>query len=114
MLKVKKISEKQACDKYGVRNITVYHCGKYEVRASLREGDEKPWTIYSVYVTKGTDYVPSIYHHNDLNGEKLGYFEIQTTSYGALGVEQYELFLKNCKHAYEVTKALNEYFCKED
>ena len=115
MLKVKEIKTKRFADKYGTRKFTFYKCGRYEIRADLREGDEKAWTIYTVTGgTDSTDFVPRIYHNNDLNGESLGFFEIQTTSYGAIPVEQYEVFLKNCKHAYEVAKALNEYFCKEE
>ena len=116
MLKVKKVSEKRCVGFYGIRNVTTYKCGGYEIRADLREGDEKPWTIYTVNGGDlfARDFAPRIYHRSDINGESLGFFEIQTTSYGALPVEQYGELLKKCKHAYEVAKALNEYFCKED
>ena len=116
MLKVRKVGKDKRCvGFYGIRNLTFYKCGRYEIRAELREGDEKAWTIYTVNPReKDTYFVPRIYHHNDLNGKELGFFEIQTTSYGALDVEQYDVFLKNCEHAFKVAKALNEYFCKED
>ena len=52
-------------------------------------------------------------YHSDIYydvkwGESKGEFTAQTTSYGALNVEEYGKFLKGCQDTYEVIKTLNQ------
>lgn len=79
----------------------------YEDGTSRRSiGVTEPWD------KKG--YLPHIYHFDDCFGRKVSYFEIQTTSYGAIKTEDFEEFLAAQKMALDIVKILNKKFeCNE-
>ena len=55
-------------------------------------------------------YLPEIYYRGGwLHGEPAG-FEIQTTTYGALGMGEFKKFLEAQQAALEVVEALNREF----
>lgn len=51
---------------------------------------------------------PEIYYNYKRFGEVVNQFKIQTWSHGALSLEDYEIYLKNCQDAYDVVKQLQE------
>lgn len=63
---------------------------------------QEPW--------RNDEYIPHIYYCNDYYGQKVSFFEIQTTSYGALNVEQFKVFLASQQAALEVVEVLNKAF----
>ena len=50
-------------------------------------------------------YHPSVYIDSDIKDVK---FRIQTTSYGAISLEDYSEFLKGCEAAYNMVKEINK------
>lgn len=90
------------------RKIEIYSIGNYTVRAMT-------WMdSTNQYVTVDTargEYVPEIYCRDDIDGKVLG-FEIQTSSYGAISVEEVQKMVAGLNEAVEVAKALNKEFVK--
>lgn len=56
------------------------------------------------------DYLPEIYFDNDLLGEKPTRFRIQTTSYGALEVEEIDKVVEGYRIAQKTVKEIVEFF----
>lgn len=58
-------------------------------------------------------YLPEIYYRDSWYGEAVSYFEIQTTSYGALNAEEFGRFLQAHQTALAVVEILNREFSLE-
>lgn len=56
------------------------------------------------------EYIPHIYYRDDFFGRKVSYFEIQTTSFGALDVAEFKRFLEAQQKALEIVEVLNREF----
>lgn len=57
---------------------------------------------------KSDDFHPEVYYRSDYFGKKVSMFEIQTTSYGSMGINEYEKFMKACNDAYNMVKELQK------
>lgn len=95
----------------GTRTINVYECGNYRVTET--KYNESDLTLYSVSPNEelwAERYCPSI-TVDDCFGELNG-FKIQTTSYGALNVEELQKMMRLLNEAVEVVNALTERYVK--
>jgi hypothetical protein len=68
---------------------------------------------YSVFETNRGEnrYIADIYY-NCKWGEEKGVFQIQTTSYGALNIDEFSKFMKAQQDAMEVVEILTNTFIK--
>ena len=62
---------------------------------------------------RGPSYIPDIYYQSGWAGEEAEGFSIQTTSYGALDVAEFQKFLAAQQEALEVVEILNREFGRE-
>lgn len=93
---------KAICEKYG-----------YELWVMLNEVYEAGYSFPKLQVFKKIEnkYGPDIFYSNIApfrSGEKDYQFQIQTTSYGSLNMEEYPKFMKATENAYEMVKELSE------
>lgn len=116
---IKKILEKKVCGFNGLRTMCEYKCGRYRIKTFLTDGDDPTWTRFEVRYENGGKpspvdcFAPTIYYHDNLNGDGWGYFAVSTASYGSLIEDTYKWYLKAVTYAGEVVSALNKYFIKE-
>lgn len=105
---------KRALENGNTLHFKEYKVGHYVVMQCIcNEGTEDEYTIYDISKDRSIDYLPTVYaHFNLLNGELKG-FDVQTTSYGALELDEIEVFLKRMKEGVAVARALTAEFCKE-
>lgn len=90
------------------KKVEIYEIADYEVKVVIYEDGTKYITVRE---TRG-GYVPTIYcRTNDDNGDILG-FEIQTTSYGALSVEEISKLVNDLEEATQVAEILTAEFVK--
>lgn len=59
-------------------------------------------------------YLPEIYYRDTWYGEETSFFEIQTTSYGALDMAEFGKFVEAQRVAIEVVETLNREFCVKE
>ena len=90
------------------RKYEVYEIEGYSVYVTIYDDGEK---IISVSTNIGDDeYTPDIYFEDGEFGSKEKKFKIQTTSYGALGIEEIEKFMAAYKKAVEAANVLTKEF----
>ena len=98
--------------------ITVYAIGAYKVTRYVRHDDFGDWVTFSVTVDKGMgEYLPRIYIGTsvDINGDaQPPTVSVQTTSYGALPLEEYEKFFMQIRDGYEIARILEQTFCGKE
>ena len=95
-----------------------YEVGKYIVHDYVRAKIEDGTTFRSITISEADvaahferrSYLPEIYYIDDFFGTKENRFEIQTTSYGALTVDEFKKFMEAQQHAFEVAEALTVRF----
>ncbi len=91
-----------------------YSIGKYDVFVDDTTYEDTRKTYRSISVVRPFDrtgadrYIPEINYCDGFWDHKKPRFEIQTTSYGTLGAEEYELFLAAQKQAAKVAKILTK------
>lgn len=90
------------------RKIEIYSIGNYTVRVSTWSDSSAQYT--TVDTARG-EYVPEIYCRGDFEGKVLG-FEIQTSSYGSVSVEEVQKMIAGLEEAVEVAKILEKEFVK--
>lgn len=100
-----KISEKTSSDSI----VTVYKIANYKVRVIKSQSN---LTYIHVITNSNERYIPDIFCNDDCNGTILG-FDIQTTSYGTLNVEETKKMIKSLNEAITVVNVLTETFCKK-
>ena len=64
------------------------------------------------HAASGKSYLPSIYYEDNYFGSGEKRFEIQTTSYGALGTDEFKKFMEAQNHALGVVEALSDKFLR--
>ena len=107
-----KVSEKEM-DKDGIH----YYGAKYEIGIYNVEHFvttyENGYEHETIYVRSAIDdrYVPEIYFYDDWFGDKIKRFEIETTAYGSLKVDEIETMVGYYKEAIETVKVLTKKFC---
>lgn len=89
------------------RKLEIYDLGRYTVKV-VRYADG--WS-YTTIERERAEYLPEIYSRTDMEGKVLG-FEIQTTSYGSLPVEEIKKMIAGLNEAIEVVETLNKEFAK--
>lgn len=100
--------------------ITVYTIGAYTVTRYVRHEDFGDWATatFSVTVDKGMgEYLPKIYIDSsvDINGDAQPMkVSVQTTSYGALPLTEYEKFFMQIRDGYEIARVLEQTFCGKE
>lgn len=90
------------------RKYEAFNIGKYEVVVSTYTNGNK-WV--TVHIKDGGRYVPEIYCYDDFEGN-IKSFNIQTTSYGALGVEDIQKVMEGYNEAIKVVEVLTKEFIK--
>ena len=85
--------------------IHIYRIGRYSVRKTVHKGG---FTQIEVVQAK-SEYLPTIYCKDDFEGTVLG-FEIQTTSYGALPVEEIKKLIADMEEAVATVEILEKEF----
>ena len=89
----------------GDKKCETYRIGRYTVKL-VRYIDG---SIYIAVGKERADYLPEIYGRSNYEGTVLG-FEIQTTSYGALSVEETKKMIDGLNEAIEVVEILTKEF----
>ena len=90
-----------------------YKCGNYEIMRKTW-GKTQHFTIYAANAQLADDrYCPEIFDRPDREFGGTKEFVIQTTSYGALNVEEMQRMIARLNEAIEVVKVLTEQFVKE-
>lgn len=113
-MELKLVVEKYVEDKFSIasankRKVEVYEIGSYSVKVVTYPDRSHYITIRKEV---GGEYLPDIYcRSNDDNGDVLG-FEIQTTSYGAISVEETKKTIVALNEAIEVVETLEKHFVK--
>lgn len=87
------------------RQYKVYKIGKYTINVV----DYLDGTAYITTEPEKVDYLPHIYSRDDNDMKVLG-FEIQTTSYGALSVEEIQKVVAGYNEALKVVAVLTKEF----
>lgn len=87
--------------------VYIYKIGRYSVRKTVHKGG---FTQLEVLHSK-SEYLPMIYCKDDLEGNVLG-FEIQTTSYGSLPIEEIKKMIANMEEAIATAEILTKEFVK--
>ena len=99
--------------------ITVYTIGAYTVKRYIHHDvDFCDWESFEVHVDKNKgEYLPKIYIGSsvDINGDtQPPRVTVQTTSYGALPLEEYEKFFMQIRDGYEIARILEQAFCGKE
>lgn len=102
-----KLSLEKAKELEDGRKLSIYTIADYTVRVV----DYGSFKSVSTQRTERKEFLPEIYCRDDMEGNILG-FEIQTTSYGAITVEEIQKMMKALKEAVEVVKVLEKEFVK--
>ena len=89
------------------RKVARYEIGGYKVRALTYSWGKR----VEVSSASKERYLPEIYCRTDDEGEILG-FEVQTTSYGALPVDEVKKVIDGLNDAIEVVDILTKAFVK--
>lgn len=112
-MELKLVVEKYVEDKFSIasankRKVEVYEIGSYSVKVVTYPDSSHYITIRKEV---GGEYLPDIYCRNNDDGDVLG-FEIQTTSYGAISVEETKKMIAALNEAIEVVEILEKHFVK--
>lgn len=91
------------------RKTEIYEIAKYTVRVTTHNGG---YRYIDIREERG-EYIPAIYCRTDINGDAVG-FEIQTTSYGALPINEMSKMVQALVEATTVAGILTKEFIKED
>lgn len=91
------------------RKVEIYEIAKYTVRVITYNGGYRSIDIRE----ERGEYIPAIYYRTDINGDAIG-FEIQTTSYGALPIDEMSKMVQALVEATTVAGILTKEFIKED
>lgn len=67
--------------------------------------------IIYVIPNREKKYIPEIYYRRNFFGTEKTFFEIQTTSYGALETEEIKKVIAGYQEALEAAEILNRRFC---
>ena len=99
--------------------ITVYTIGAYKVtRYVHHDEDFGDWESFAVTADRRKgEYLPKIYIDAsvDINGNAQPMkVSVQTTSYGALPLEEYEKFFMQIRDGYEIARILEQTFCGKE
>lgn len=98
--------------------ITVYTIGAYKVTRYVHHDDFGDWVTFSVTVDRAMgEYLPKIYIDSsvDINGDtQPPRVTVQTTSYGALPLTEYEKFFMQIRDGYEIARILEQAFCGKE
>lgn len=89
------------------RQVDIYTVGNYTVYVNTYEGGRQCIDIEE----KRDEYIPPIYTRTEIFGEISG-FEIQTTSYGSIAVEEIKKMVAALNEAVEVVEILTKEFVK--
>lgn len=89
------------------KRVNIYKIGRYTIKQVVYQDD----SFYMDVRAEKDDYLPAIYARDDLQCNVLG-FEIQTTSYGALSVEETKKMVAALNEAVEVAEVLTAEFIK--
>lgn len=87
--------------------IEIYEIGRYTVTVFTYESGYRSISVRG----DGTEYLPEIYSRDDYEGNVLG-FDVQTTSYGALCVDEIRKVVAGLEEATQVAKILSAEFVK--
>lgn len=88
-----------------------FEIGDYKVDRYVKQYENFTFVNFSVIGDRSNEYLPGIeYRDNYFEGKKPE-FRIQTTAYGALGLEDIEKVMEGYKQAVEVVKILTLNFC---
>ena len=86
----------------------LYEIGAYEVSHSkYNSGYERICVDKKVW---NEEYLPDIYYNDDCFGSGKKELKIQTTSYGALNIEEIDKMMEKLKEAQMVVKELTKFF----
>lgn len=89
--------------------VEIYEIAGYEVKVVTYEGGYKHINVRE----KRSDYLPTIYCRDDDDNGKVLDFEIQTTSYGSLPVDEIKKMIAGLEEAVAVVEVLRKEFVKE-
>ena len=93
---------------FGATLVERYEIEDYEVKVNHLLGE----VVVSVTKRSNNDrYLPSIIYRDDEDGNLEG-FDIQTTSYGALSIDEIEKMVNSIEKAVKVVEILTEKFVK--
>ena len=98
---------------YVIERYSVGHYTVSEGNTFYKDGSSYKRIVVSCNEEWSRTFYPDIYYNDDYFGDGKPYFSVQTTSYGALNIEDFGEFVKAQKHALEVVKALNKKFIGE-
>lgn len=87
--------------------IEIYEIGRYTVTIFTYESGYRSIGVRG----DGTRYLPEIYSRDDYEGNTLG-FDVQTTSYGALCVDEIRKVVAGLEEATRVAEILGAEFVK--
>lgn len=86
---------------YQIKKLDVYtDSSKKELR----------WSNFSITKDNAVEYLPQIYYRDDMMGEREPAFEIQTTSYGSLPIEEIDAMIAKLQYAQEAVKLFTKEF----
>lgn len=90
----------------------IYEIGNYEVRRRDYGADFIKYDVCKKDYRM--EYLPEIYAVDDFHRDELEGFEIQTTSYGALRIDDIDKVINGLKEAQEVVKILENKFVRKE
>lgn len=88
------------------KTLELYEIGMYTVRVVTHENGFKSITVGRISRDR---YLPEIYCRDDIDCNILG-FDVQTTSYGALSVDEIKKVVAGLEEAMQVAEILNAEF----
>lgn len=113
-MKLELLSHSMQMNKKGVATMDDFKVGRYFVRRTISPmSDGEVWTRIQVQGDRDAEYLPPIQYDDDVWSDNPNpRFEIQTTAYGAKGVEDIEKVIAGYQEALEVVNLLTEKFLK--
>ena len=104
--------EKDAEDKH--YEATEYELGEHVVTRYIPTDVNKEWTLerFDIEAKDRNGYLPQIYFDDGFYGEDKKWFEIQTTSYGALTPDKIKEVIAGYEEAMEAVAILTKEFIK--
>lgn len=106
-----KLTEKKEKTAEGTRYVqNTYVIGPYKVIEDesfyYKDGNSRR-SITVVEPWPNDDFFPRIYYRDSYFGRKVSVFEVQTTSFGILNMEEFKKFIASQQTALEVIEILN-------
>ena len=93
------------------KTLKCYRVGSYEVSHLIYDSG---WEDIQIRADRTQRYQPEIYSRCNWETGKILEFHIQTTSYGALPLEEIRKVMEGYEEAIKVVEILNKEFVKED